>query len=154
MASSLTLYNKFKAYKNDGTICLVTDTIKLMLVTSDYTPDETHDVLADIQTSPDPEVVAIASPSNGYTAGGKTLTDQTITFTDTPSQAKFDAENITWTALTATFRYGILYASGTLNGVTDPLIGYITFDTTPADIVISGLDYTVQWSANGIITEA
>jgi hypothetical protein len=154
MASSLTLYNKFLQYIMDGTLDLNSNTIKLALVTSDYTPDPTHDVLADVLSSPSPEVEAIESPSNGYTAGGATVGNPAVTFTDSPIKGKFDADDAVWTGLTATFRYGILYASGTLNGVVNPLIGYILFDTTPADVVISGVDYTVQWNSSGIINLA
>lgn len=150
MASSLTFYNKFRKYIQDGTLDLDTNTIKLMLVTSDYTFDAAHGVLADVKASPDPEVVAIASPSNGYTTGGETLANPAVTYSGAVS--KFDADDVTWLLLTATFRYGILYASGTLNGVVNPLIACILFDTTPADITISGINYVVQWSANGIWT--
>jgi hypothetical protein len=152
MASTLTLYNKFKQYIMDGTIDLDTNTIKIALVTSSYTPAATHDVLADVLASPSPEVVAVASPSNGYTQGGAMLAGGAVTFTDSPSQAKFDATDLTWSALTATFRYGIIYASGTLNGVVDPLIGYILFNDDPADITVTGIDYTIQWSSSGILT--
>lgn len=152
MASSFTLYGSFRKYTLDGTIDLDTDTIKLMLVTSDYTPDLAHTVLADINASPDPEVVAVASPSNGYTQGGKALTGQAVTNSNTAG--KFDADDLTFTALTATFRYGILYAEKSIGSpaIVNPLIGYILFNTTPADVVVSGVDWLCQWSANGIIT--
>ena len=150
MASTLTLYNKLTKYLQDGTIDLDTNTIKLALVTSSYTPDAAHDVLADVLGSPSCEVEAIASPNNGYTAGGEELASKTLTQTDSPAETVFDAADLTFAALTATFRYGILYASGTLNGIVNPLIGYILFDTTPADIVMSGIDFVVQWNASGI----
>lgn len=128
MASQLNLYNKFFQYIMNGTIDLDTNTLKVALVTSSYTPSAQHDVLADVLASPSPEVVPVASPSNGYTQGGATVTGNAITFTDTPAQGKFDADDAEWTALTATFRYAILYASGTLNGVVDPLIAWILLD--------------------------
>ena len=152
MASSITFYNKFKQYAFDGTINLKNDTIKVLLVTSDYTFAATHDILADVITSPSPEVEAIASPDNGYTTGGETLSGKTVTFTDSPSQSKFDADDVTWIALTATFRGAVIYGSGTLGGIVNPLIAYILFDTSPADVVINGINYTIQWSANGIFT--
>jgi len=154
MASSFTLYSSVRKYVLDGTINLAEDTLKLALVTSSYSPDVSDAVLADVMISPSPEVEEVASPSNGYTTGGKELTGQLATKTDSPSAGKFDADNLTWAALTATFRYGILYAEKTVGSpaIVNPLIGYILFDTTPADIVVSGLDWTVQWSANGIIT--
>ena len=156
MASSMTFFNKFKKYILDGTIDVAHDTIKVMLVTSAYTFDATDDILADIIISPSPEVTAVASPDNGYTTGGEALTGQAVTFTDSPSQSKFDANDVTWTALTATFRGAVIYASGTLgdDNVVDPLIAYILFDTTPADVVVNGINYTIQWSANGIFTAA
>jgi hypothetical protein len=152
MASSFTLYGSFRKYALDGTINLDTDTIKLMLVTSDYTPDLAHTVLADINASPDPEVVAVASPSNGYTKGGQALTGQAVT--NSTTAGKFDADDLTFSALTATFRYGILYAEKSIGSpaIVNPLIGYILFNTTPADVVVSGVDWLCQWSANGIIT--
>jgi hypothetical protein len=152
MATTLTFYNKFKKYIADGTIDLDTNTIKVALVTSAYTPDPAHDVLADVLASPSPEVVPIASPDNGYDAGGAALTGQAVTHTDSPSQAVFDADNLTWSLLTATFRYGIIYASGTLNGILNPLIGYLLFNDAPADISIAGINFTIQWNAGGIIT--
>jgi len=153
MAASFTLYSSFRKYIMDGTINLATDTIMLMLVTSSYTPSIAHDVLADVMASPDPEVVAIASPDNGYTDGGETLTTKAVTNTDSPSQGIFDADNVVWTGLTATFRYGILYAAKTVSPIVNPLIGYILFDTTPADIELTGSNFTVQWNASGIITD-
>lgn len=154
MATTFTLYNCFKKYLLNGTIDLDTDTIKVALVTSAYTPAVTHDVLADVMASPDPEVVAIASPSNGYTDGGAELAGAAVTHTDSPSVAKFDANDLTWSALTATFRYGIVYASKSVGSpaIVNPLIGYILFDTTPADVTITGIDFTIQWSASGIVT--
>ncbi|MDD4052343.1 MAG: hypothetical protein PHR28_10665 [candidate division Zixibacteria bacterium] len=154
MSSSFTLYASARKYILDGTIDLLTDPIKVALVTSDYTPDVAHDVLADVMASPDPEVVAVASPDNGYTDGGETLTGKTVTSTDSPSAGKFDAEDLTWSALTATFRYGIMYAEKSVGSpaIVNPLIGYILFDTTPVDIVMTGLDFTIPWSPSGILT--
>ncbi len=156
MATTFTLYNSFKKYLLDGTIDLDTDTIKVALVTSDYTPDVKHDVLADVMASPSPEVVAIASPSNGYTQGGAALSGAAVTLTDSPSASKFDATDLTWSALTATFRYGIVYASKSVGSpaIVNPLIGYILFNDTPADIDVAGIDFTIQWNASGIISLA
>lgn len=137
----------------DGTIDLSADTIKLALVTSDYTPSIAHAVLTDVMSSPSPEVVAVASPSNGYTAGGQALSGQAVTKTDSPSGGKFDANDVIFSALAATFRYGILYADKTVGSIVDPLIGYILYDTTPADVTVSGVDWTNKWSASGIVTD-
>ena len=148
MASSITVYNNFKRFGHED---LEDNEVKLLLVTSAYTPSVLHDVLADVLSSPSPEVVAIASPDNGYTQGGEVLASKTITLSDSPSQSVCDAANVTWAALTATFRYGILYINATVHGFVNPLVAYILFDTAPADIVVVGVDWTVQWSPSGIL---
>ena len=148
MPSSITVYNNFKRFGHED---LEDNEVKLLLVTSAYTPSALHDILADVLSSPSPEVVAIASPDNGYTQGGEVLTSKTITLSDSPAQSVFDAANLTWAALTATFRYGILYINATIGGFVNPLIAYILFDITPADIVVNGIDWTVQWNPSGIL---
>lgn len=151
MASSFTLYNSFLKYVGDGTIDLDTDTLRLCLVTSSYTPDVTHDVLADVLTSPSPEVEQVDSPDNGYTTGGEALTGVSFTLSDSPIQCVLDADDPEWTSLTATFRYGILYVDKSISPIEDPLIGYILFDTTPADVTVSGVNFKCEWSASGIV---
>ena len=147
MASSITLFNKLTEYLAKGVINLETDTVKLALLTSSWTPDATLDILGDILVSPSPE-----ASGTGYTQGGQALASQTVTLTDSPAKTVFDAADLTFTALNATFRYGILYANKSTGSpaIVDPLIAYILFDTTPADIVVSGVDWKVQWNAASI----
>lgn len=153
MPSTMTLYNSFYQNIGSGVLDLKNDTIKIILVTSAYTPDAAHTVLADINASPDPEVVPVASPDNGYTAGGETLTGQTVTQVITPAVlSTLDADNVTWTSLTAGFRYAVMYSLKTVGGIVNPLIAFILFDDTPADINIGGIDFIIQWPTAGIIT--
>lgn len=153
MPSTISLYNSFYQYIARGILNLETDTIKIALVTSAYTPSAAHTVLADINASPDPEVVPVASPDNGYTTGGETLTGQTVTQVASPAVlSKFDADNLTWLSLTAEFMYGIVYSEKTVGSVVNPLIAYILFDDTPDDISIGGIDFIIQWPTAGILT--
>jgi hypothetical protein len=132
MAVSATLYDKAWRLLNTGGIDLDTDTIKIALVTSAYTPSTAHDEWADVSAN---EVASGA----GYTTGGITLatpavTNTTVGFADP-----------TWTSLTKTFRYAVVYKSGSGGGLTNPLLFYLLLDTTPADVVSSGSNYTIQW---------
>lgn len=147
MASAIYLFNKLTEYLAKGIINLETDTIKLALITSSWTPDVTLDIFGDITASPSPE-----ASGSGYTQGGAALTGQTVTLSDSPAKTVFDASDLTFSALNATFRYGVLYANKSTGSpaIVDPLIAYILFDTTPADIVVSGVDWKVQWNASGI----
>lgn len=49
MAATITFYNSFKEYIADGTIDLDTDTFKVTLHTSSYTPSATtHTIYSDL----------------------------------------------------------------------------------------------------------
>jgi hypothetical protein len=91
---------------------------------------------------------------DGYTTGGATLASKTLTRSGW--KTTFDAADVTFNALTKTFRRGILYISGTKTDpdggpdIVNPLYANVLFDDTPADIVVSGTDYVVQWSSLGI----
>ena len=154
MAVSLNLYNSFLKYVADGSYGsggLTNPNIKLMLVTDSYTPAPTHDVIADVLSSPSAEVEQVDSPDNGYTTGGKALTGLTVTLTDSPAGSVWDANDVLWSALTATFRYAALYLDETIGGIVSPLIGYIDFGE---DKAYTGEDFTVKWPASGIYTFA
>lgn len=99
---------------------------------------------------------AEAANGDGYTTGGATLANLALSLTTVMVSSvakravKWDADNVTWSALTKDFRYLVLYASGTLNGVTDPLIAYILLNDTPADYSANAIDFTINWNASGI----
>jgi len=134
------IYNSFKTKQwNGNAIDLDTDTIKVMLTTSTYTPNQdTHDFVDDITN----EV-----SSGGYTAGGAALANKTMTQDDTNNWAKFDADDVTWTNVTFSARYAVIYKyTGTPS--TSPLIACIDFGSDQSP---SAANFTIQWSANGIM---
>lgn len=143
MASTITIYNSFRKYEADGTIDLDSDIINAALLSNGYAVNAAHSVLADVVAN---EVAA----GTGYTTGGVALANKSVTYTG--AIAKFTADPATWASLTKTFRFLVLYALKTANGVTNPLICAFLLDNTPADIVVTSADYSVQWNANGIIT--
>ena len=146
MAASLTFYNSFREYVADGTIDLDTDTFKVTLHSSSYTPNaDTHTVYADLTN----ELIT----ANGYTSGGATL--GTVTWNRSGGTATFDAADTVWTASggTITARYAVIRKDGTANAIVSPLICYILLDTTPADVTTTaGNTLTLQWNASGILT--
>lgn len=134
MATTITAYDHLWKLLNTGGIDLDTDTLKLALVTSSYTPNAAHDEWADVSAN---EVATGA----GYTTGGETLASPVAT------NSNIDYNDVTWTALTKTFRYAVCYKSGSGGGLTNPLLFYILLDSTPADIVSTGSNYTIQWNS-------
>ncbi len=124
-------FTLFSANKDDLRINDLTgSTLKMALVSSSWTPDAT--VTGNSLWS---HVSANEVSGNGWTAGGETLTS--LAATAIAGGFKFSSASPSKTAVGGSipaFRYVVLYVSGTLWGMSSPLIGYFLADTTPADI--------------------
>lgn len=96
-------YDSFWHDLMQGNIVPSTDTFKLMLTTSTYTPSKSaHAKRSDITN----EV-----SGTGYTAGGSTAT---ITLTAASGNSDLELTNmadVSWTTATITAAYGVLYKS-------------------------------------------
>ena len=97
------------------------DTIKLMLVTGTYTPNQgTHATRSDLGANE-------ASGGTGYPAGGFTLASKTTGLSSLT--LNWDAADISQ-AITGgpfAFRYGVYYKSTGGAASTDALLGYVDF---------------------------
>ncbi|MPN02668.1 hypothetical protein SDC9_149884 [bioreactor metagenome] len=114
------------------------DTIKVMLCTSAYVPDQDVHIYKSSITN---EVVG-----SGYVAGGATLTTKTMTYDGATNTIKLDADDITWASSTITARYAVIYDS-TGTDSTSTLLGYIDFG---ADQTSSAGSFTITFDATGI----
>src|SRR5690349_21468045 len=77
------------------------DTIKVMLVSGSYTPNQdSHDYVDDVRAN---EVTGA-----GYTAGGATLASKTATYDAGTNTVKFDAADVSWANSTITARYAVV----------------------------------------------
>jgi hypothetical protein len=124
---------------NGNAIDFDTDTLKVALVTSSYTPNQdTHDFFDDVTN----EVTG-----TGYTAGGATLANPAVTLDTTNDLVKFDADDTVWSTATITARAGVLYKS-TGTASTSGLIAYIDFGS---DVTSTAADFTIAWHSNGIL---
>lgn len=143
-AGTFTLYSKNK--NNLNMVAVAAGTVKLALVKSTYTPDATvtgHSVWADVSAN---EITT----TGGYTTGGQTLTS--VTVTSITSGYKITSASPTWVASGGAidaWRYGVMYLSGTVWSLTNPLIGYFVGDSTPADIPATSATLTVTANASG-----
>ncbi len=134
------VYNAAKiTLSNGSTINWVSDTVKVMLVTSSYTPDkDLHDFRDDVTN----EVVG-----TGYTAGGMALVNKAHTQDDSNDRAVFNANDLVWSTATITARAAVLYKSRGGASSADELIAYVDF---LADKSSTAADFTIQWHADGI----
>lgn len=135
------LYASFPAKLANKEIDFDTDTVKVMLCTSTYSPSQTtHAYKSDITN----EVTG-----TNYTAGGNAVASKTVTLATLTQQ--FDAADTTFTNITVTgIHYAVIYVD---TGVasTSPLIGYVDWQT---DYNVSAGDFTIRWAATGIFTGA
>lgn len=143
MATAATaIYRATRAALFKAGIDYLDDAIMVALVGSGYAPSLDHIAWAD--------VAAHEITGTGYTAGGQALANKSVTVAG--DTTVFDAADTTWANLTATFRYAVLYAAVARDGVTNPLLGYILIDDTPADTVVAGVDWSIIWSADGVFS--
>lgn len=125
--------------RSSNGVDLDTDTLKVMLVTSSYVPDQdAHDFVNDVTNE---------AVGTGYTAGGQVLTNKGVTQDNTNNRAAFTADPSVWTGSTITARGAVLYKdTGTPS--TSPLIAYYDFG---GNIISSGGPFTITWNASGLL---
>jgi hypothetical protein len=120
-------------------IDLLNDSIKVMLVTSAYTPDQNTHIYKDVS-------ITNEVSSANYTAGGVALGTKAINVA--AGKATFSAANAAWTGVIVTYRHAIIYDDTPASN--KPLLGYVTWD---ADQIASGPgNVTIDWDdTNGVL---
>ena len=119
-----------------GTVDLNTDTFKIMLTTSTYTPvKDTHDFRDDVTN----EV-----SGTGYTSGGATLAGVSVTYDAATDQVQISWTDPTWSGSTITARTAVIYKSRGGASSADELLAYCT---EAGDIVSTGGTFTVDLPA-------
>lgn len=100
-----------------------TDTVKVMLCTSSYTPNvDTHRYKSSVTN----EVTG-----TGYTAGGATLATYTPAYDTTTNVLTLDCADPSWPSSTITARFAVFYVS-TGTDATSPLLCYWDFGVDQA----------------------
>lgn len=117
------------------------DTIKVALLSSSYTPNQdTHDYWDDVSAN---EVTG-----TGYTAGGATLANKAASYDAGTNVVKLDADDVTWSSSTITARYAVIYDDTPATSATKPLIGYVDFVTDQSS---NNGNFTITWDSDGIV---
>ncbi|WP_407107879.1 hypothetical protein [Rhodococcus aetherivorans] len=114
------------------------DSLKVMLCTSAYTPNQdTHQYTSSVTNE-------VAGP--GYTAGGVALANVTVTYDPALNALVLDADDVSWPTSTLTARHAIVYDD--TPATNKPLIGYVTFES---DISSTAAPFQIVWNASGIV---
>jgi hypothetical protein len=137
MAVTISLYNHTAKLFADGSNAAA-DTYKVKLFTA-ATFNATHTT----ETAAGGTEVA---NGNGYTTGGATLANVTVS-TVTTNDAKFDADDVTWTAggSTLSASYARVY-----NSTDSTPLAFIDFGESKS--AGAGTDFLIQWDSTGIFT--
>jgi len=118
-----------------------TDTIKVALCTSSYTPDQDADDFYD-------DISNEVANGNGYTTGGETLGTKSVDYDASTNVMSLRGATTSWTSATFTARYAVIYKS-TGTGSTSPLLGYVDFG---GDETVSSGTFSIVWdSTDGLL---
>lgn len=122
------------------TVSWSADDIRVMLVTSSYTPDQdTHSFLSSVTGE---------ATGTGYTAGGQALTSKTSSYDGSTNTLTLDAADATWANSTITARYAVIYDNTGANAASKPLLAYLDFGS---DVASTAGNFVIEWDATGII---
>lgn len=149
-ADAWVTYNRLMEWVGDGTIDLDTDSFRVALVTSSYTPAVTHDTWADVSAN---EV----ANGNGYSTHGDAVT---ATWTHSSGTVTFDSDDPTWTASggSITARYAVLVHDANGDNAlasTDKVMAYCLLDNSPADVTATdGNTFTITLASTGYFRTA
>lgn len=129
------LYNSILRDEAIGNVDFDSDTFKVMLVTSSYTPDkDAHTKRSNVTN----EVVG-----TGYTAGGAAATVTVGAVDTTNDRVDISLGGNTWGSATITARGAVYYKSRGGASSADELVGYIDFG---ADIISTNGNFTLPAS--------
>lgn len=143
MAATLKWYGQGLLKLVTGAIDIDTDTFKIMLVTSAYTPNQdTHTFRSDVTN----EV-----SGTGYTAGGATLSGFSISYDAATNQVRIAWTDPTWPSSTITARGFVIYKSRGGAASADELLAYAVNDV---DVSSSGATFTVDLPAPSLTLTA
>ena len=147
-AGKFKVCERAKLHFADGTaFSFAAETIKMALFTSASNANTLSgsEKLADLTNE--------VANANGYTTGGATLAAPS--WANVAGTETFSAGNGSWTAAggSITARFAVVYISGTVGGIVNPILCVSLLDTTPADVTVAdGQVLTVTINASGIFT--
>lgn len=133
------------------------DTLRVMLVGSGYTPSRTHDYVGSGAGTPGGEEIVATGYTGGHQGAGRhVINNIAVTEDDTLNLAKVDGDDpAAWDPLgnttNDTVTYVILMRDGT-TGDSDALL-IALFDTVASGtfpFTTNGGSFTWQWNSNGI----
>lgn len=130
------VYNSFYRDVFTGAVDCDTDSFKIMLTTSSYTPSKSHSKRSDITNQ---------VTGAGYTAGGNACTLTVAAVDNVNNRQEISVAVTSWTTSTITARYGVIYKNRGGLATADELVGCLDFVTDQSS---SGGTFAITVSTN------
>lgn len=121
-----------------GSIDLDTDTFKIMLTTSSYTPNIDTDVFRSSATA------AEVAASGTYATGGATLAGVSVTYVGASDQVQISWTDVSFTGATITARTAVIYKARGGAATADELLAYAS---ETADVISTAGTFTIDLPA-------
>ena len=142
------VYNSAEELFHNGGLDWDTSTgIKVMLVTSGYTPDADHQYVSEV--TPASNELSGTGYTGGYGGSGrKALSARAVTKDNANNRVLMDdTADVTWSAINAgTPAYAVVFREVTSDALS-PLIACVAINSP---VATNGGDYTLQWDAKGL----
>lgn len=139
MASKL--YGQFLLKALNKEVDWDSDTIKVALLTSAYTPNQdTHVYFGDVNAN--------EAAGTGYTDGGAVVGNPAMSYDGTNNVVVLTGDDVTWENSTITARYAVVYSDAGATAAEKVLIGYVDFGSDQSS---SNGNFTITWDATGIV---
>jgi hypothetical protein len=148
MADTIAKYGNFGKHLMQKEMHLITDTIKVFMLKSTYTPNmDTHEYQSHLDLASN----EIASTGNYVNGTGMTLANKTLLSYDaTNDRTPLDADDVDLGTITAAdVMYAALVDTQPGNASTNTLISLVTIDA--AKRAPSAQPFKITWNASGIL---
>ena len=132
------MYGSFIAKALNKEIDWDSDEIKVALFTEDFVPNQDTQEYFDDLSGEVPN-------GDGYTTGGVTLTNKTITYNPADNSVTIDADDVVWTDASISARYAVIYDNTPTTN--KPLIAYIDFGSTMSS---TNANFSLVFADDGI----
>jgi hypothetical protein len=134
-------YTNGKASLLNGSLDLLSDTIKVLLVDADYVFDASHSFASQVNSW---ELSGTGYIGGFGGSGRKILSGKAVV---EGASSYFDANDLPWIDIQAGITAGAVLLKERATDADSPLVAFVPF---PA-ISTTGGDLTIQWSATGIL---
>lgn len=141
------IYNEFFARLQTGDVSedLNTADVSVALLDASHSPDvANHAVFDDVDVD---EISNTGASDDGYTAGGESIGNFSITADSGARTVDADGDDVTWDNSTIDAGYAVIYNAEPAEATDQDLIMLVDFEGEESSV---DAEFTLEWDADGI----